>query len=169
MKAWFWNNDMSAADISVSMLGRSWSPNSTYLYWDFYLLSWWWQPLWSGGLLFQLPVLPEKASQLRFLFKISVSCTWRLSKGKKIRKRLGKTLQKTCVFQASQPSGSAQIRNSWNGPAQIRKPEMGLPRWGRHIFSLDNAVQKIDMVDTFFWSAFTHLLPLLMDLGLPHA
>ena len=106
--------------LPMGLLKNSWSPNSTYLYWDFYLLSWWWQPLWSGGLLFQLPVQLKKASQLQFLFKISVSCTQRLSRSKEIRKKLGKTLQKTCLFQASQPSGSAQIGNSWNEPAQIR-------------------------------------------------
>ena len=67
-------NNLCDPDLSLSEWCRSWSPNSTYSYWDFYLLSWWWQPLWSGGLLFQLPVQPKKANQRQFLFKISVSC-----------------------------------------------------------------------------------------------
>ena len=53
---------------------------------------------------------------------------------------MGLTLQKTCLFQASQPSGSAQIRNSWNEPAQIRTnwlcPEMGHPKSGQTDFVL---------------------------------
>ena len=57
----------------------SWSPNSTYLHLDFYLLSWRWWPLWSGGTLYQWSLQPEKASQDPCLFKISVSCTWRLA------------------------------------------------------------------------------------------
>ena len=48
--------------IHPSAWKTSWLPNSTYLHLDFYLLSWQWQPLWSGGLLFLCPVLPEKAS-----------------------------------------------------------------------------------------------------------
>ena len=36
---------------------------------DIYLLSWRWQPLWSGGLLYQWPVRPKKAGQTRFFFK----------------------------------------------------------------------------------------------------
>ena len=53
----------------------SWSPNSTYLHLDFYLLSWRWWPLWSTGTLYQWSLKPEKASPDRCLFKISVSST----------------------------------------------------------------------------------------------
>ena len=52
----------------------SWSPNSTYLHLDFYLLSWQWWPLWSTGTLYQWSLQPEKASQDLCLFKISMSC-----------------------------------------------------------------------------------------------
>ena len=126
----------------------SWSPNSTYLHLDFYLLSWRWWPLWSGGLLFQLPVLPEKASQVQFIFKISVSCPSRMTGDKKMRRILGKILQKNCLFQAS-PSFSQfglrwgtpnqdKLSLAWDGAPQIRTnwvwPEMGHPESGQTEF-----------------------------------
>ena len=77
---------------------HSWSPNSTYLHLDFYLLSWRWWPLWSGGILFQWPVLQQKAREVHFLFKISVSCAKRLSRSKKWRLKTYGNLQKTCLF-----------------------------------------------------------------------
>ena len=55
--------------------GTRWSPNSTYLHLDFYLLSWRWWPLWSSGTLYQWSLKPEKGSQDRCLFKISVLYT----------------------------------------------------------------------------------------------
>ena len=44
----------------------SWLPNSTCLHLDFYLLSWWWQPLWSGGLLYRWLLPHQKAYWIRF-------------------------------------------------------------------------------------------------------
>ena len=76
----------------------SWSPNSTYLYLDFYLLSWRWWPLWSGGTLYQWSLKPEKASPDRCLFKISVSWTLRLSRSRKWDEKLSKTCQKPVCF-----------------------------------------------------------------------
>ena len=78
----------------------SWSPNSTYLHLDFYLLSWRWWPLWSGGTLYQWSLQPEKASQDPCLFKISVSCTWRLSGWKNRDEKLSWTSGKACLFHA---------------------------------------------------------------------
>ena len=76
----------------------SWSPNSTCLHLDFYLLSWWWQPLWSGGLLYRWLLLQQKAYWIRFFFKISFLCIFCPWHSKKQGKKQIKTLKKTVFF-----------------------------------------------------------------------
>ena len=81
--------------VNIVIIVISWSTNSTYLHLDFYLLSWRWWPLWSTGTLYQWSLKPEKASPDRCLFKISVSCTLRLSRSKKWDEKLSKTYKHT--------------------------------------------------------------------------
>ena len=68
----------------------------TQLIYVFYLLSWWWQPLWSGGLLFQWRVLPKNASQVWFFsskYPCHI-CTWRQSRSRKWDNKMSKTKPK---------------------------------------------------------------------------
>ena len=82
----------------------SWSPNSTYLPLDLYLLSWRWWPLWSGGLLYQWSLRPKQTSWVRFFRKISVSCTYCPWRSKKQEEKLAKTLQKKVFLQPPRPN-----------------------------------------------------------------
>ena len=119
----------------------SWSPNSTYLHLDFYLLSWRWWPLWSGGVLYQWSLQPEKASQDQCLFKISVSCTWRLSGWKNRDEKLSWTSGKACLFHACPRIPEMRDPSKWKflkrGIPQNRNfqneglPEKMANRWRR--------------------------------------
>ena len=60
---------MSVGIIDCCWLYFSWSPNSTCLHLDFYLLSWWWQPLWSGGLLYRWLLPQQKAYWIHFFLQ----------------------------------------------------------------------------------------------------
>ena len=102
----------------------SWSPNSTFLHLDFYLLSWRWWPLWSGGTLYQWSLQPEKASQHPCLFKISVSCTWRLSGWKNRDEKLSWTSGKACLFHAC--PRIPEMRD----PSKLKFLKRGIPQNG---------------------------------------
>ena len=96
----WWPNFVLMQEFPTNSCGAtcSWSPNSTCLHLDFYLLSWWWQPLWRGGLLYRWLLLQQKAYWIRFFFKISFLCIFCPWHSKKQGKKQIKTLKKNCFF-----------------------------------------------------------------------
>ena len=105
---------------SEGACAASWSPNSTCLHLDFYLLSWWWQPLWSGGLLYRWLLPQQKAYWIRFFFKISFLCIFCPWHSKKQGKKQIKTLKKLFFLSTSWfGPGPIQVELDLAGPIQV--------------------------------------------------
>ena len=98
----------------------SWSPNSTCLHLDFYLLSWWWQPLWSGGLLYRWLLPQQKAYWIHFFLQNILSMYILSMTQQKAGQKTDTNPKKTCFYSSTWfGPGPNQVELDLAGPNQV--------------------------------------------------